>query len=242
MRRRLNACLRRCGRHLLLGALLATLGGCAGSTVPPPSQFATMPVAARSGPPGKLFLLTHGWHTDVAVPASEISGPLTLFRRRFPGARTIIFGYGKRNYMTEATHGVGDWIGGPFPGDGAIEVSALKTSLAAAYGARHIIPIDLPPGGAQRLSAYIWANFALDKTGDKAGRPIEVGHGDFPGSIVFLAASTYDLSHTCNTWSAQVLAAAGLAVQPAGIMFSNQIDGVARQLAVQQRAARNPGS
>ncbi len=228
MPRRLNRC-----RRLLLPALLAVLGGCAASSVPPPSRFAAMPVAPSSDPPGQVFLLTHGWHTDIAVPADEISGKLTLFLRRFPGARTIVFGYGKRNYMTEATHGVGDWLGGPFPGDGAIEVSALHTGLAAAYGARHIIAIDLPPGGAQRLSAYVWANFAKHKT----GRPIAVGHGDFPGSIVFLAASTYDLSHTCNTWSAQVLAAAGLPIQPTGIMFSNQIDGAARQLAAYKPAS-----
>ena len=216
---------------MLLLAMPAALAGCAGDPTPPSTPTLVL-APAPHGEAGTVALLTHGWHTDIAVPAKEISGPLGMFVRRFPGAKTIVFGYGKRSFMVARQHGVGDWLDGPFPGRGAVEVSALGTDPAAAYGARHTMTIDLPPGGAARMSAFIWQSF----TKDAAGQPIEVAHGDFAGSLVFAASSGYDLSHTCNTWSAQALAAAGLPIRPAGIVMAGQIDDAARAL-----AARPPG-
>ncbi len=218
---------------MLSVALLAALAGCASETASPPSAPTLVLAPAPHGEAGTVALLTHGWHTDIAVPANEISGPLRLFVHRFPGATSIVFGYGKRSFMAAREHTVGDWLDGPFPGRGAVEVSALRTDPAAAYGARHTMTIDLPPGGAARLSAFIWRSF----TKNGAGQPVEVAHGGFAGSLVFMAVRGYDLSHTCNTWSAQVLAATGLDIRPAGIIFSSQIDAAARRF-----AARPPGS
>jgi hypothetical protein len=209
-----------------LPALLLALAGCAAETVAPAASN-KFPVPA-DGSAGKVFLLTHGWHTDIVLPADEITGPLKLFLDRFPGARNVVFGYGKRNYMTSPEHDAGDWITGPFPGPGAVEVSALRTDPATAYGAAHTMEIHLPVGGAARISAFLWQSF----TTNAAGEPVEAGHGGFPGSVVYDAARGYNLNHTCNTWSALALAAAGLPIQPAGIIFSSQLDDAAGKLAV----------
>ncbi len=223
----------RLGRDVALAVLLAMLAGCAGEAVPPPSAAALAP--APDGSAGRVFLLTHGWHTDIAVPAGEIGGPLRVFVERFPQARNIVFGYGKRSYMTEPEHGLGDWLGGPFPGAGALEVSAIESGPAAAYGAAHITTINLPPGGAERLSAFIWATLRKNA----AGEPVEAGPGDFSGSVVYDAASGYSLSHTCNTWSAEALAATGLPVRWQGVIFSRQIDAEAQRVAAPAAAAGN---
>ena len=214
-------------RRVLFLAMLTVLAGCAGD--PPPPGMPTVALApAPHGEAGTVALLTHGWHTDIAVPVGEISGPLTMFVRRFPGAKNIVFGYGKRSFMVSREHTAGDWLDGPFPGRGAVEVSAIAADPAAAYGARHTMTIDLPPGGAARLSAFIWQSLAKDA----AGRPVEVAPGGFKGSHVFAATSGYDLSHTCNTWSAQALAFTGLGIRWTGITFSSQIDAEARRFAV----------
>lgn len=213
-------------RSVALALLLLSLGGCAARLPPPPAAPAPGG-QIRAEPAETVSLLTHGWHTDIAVPAREVSGPLARFKTLFPGAHTLVFGYGKETFMIAPVHSLGEWIIGPFPGPAALEVSAISTTPATAYGTRHTITLALPPGGAARLSAYLWRAFAKDK----AGNPRYVAQGNFPGSLFFAAARPYGLLHTCNTWSAEALAAAGLPVQPAGMIFSAPLDDAARRLA-----------
>ncbi len=146
-----------------------------------------------------------------------------------------MFGYGKRTFMIAPAHTIGEWIIGPFPGPAAIEVSAVTTDAATAYGADHVLTLGLPPGGGARLSAYLWQALALDR----AGRPIRIADGNWPGSLFYAAAQPYALSHTCNRWTAAALAAAGLPVDPNGVIFAGQVDSEARAILA---ASRRPAA
>lgn len=208
-------------RHILFLIFLPlALSACAGGGTP-------LAPLANSGPGGTVALVTHGWHTDIAVPADEVTGPLARFRAMFPGARMLVFGYGKRTFMIAPAHTLGEWIVGPFPGPAAIEVSAISTDAATAYGAAHVETLALPPGGAARLSAYLWQALAKDATGS----PAYIAQGNWPGSLFYEANSEYGVLHTCNSWSAQALAAGGLPVSPQGVVFSGTLDAQVRHLA-----------
>lgn len=210
---------RRARRLSLLWLLLAP-GGCAGPGAPPPAL-------TRGGQDGTVALITHGWHTDIAVPADEISGQLTRFRALFPGAHMLVFSYGKRTFMIAPVHSLGEWIIGPFPGPAAIEVSAISTDAATAYGPAHVQRLPLPPGGPARLSAFLWRAFAKNP----AGAPIYIAQGNWPGSLFYEASTPYGLLHTCNRWSAEALRAAGLPVHPQDVILSATLDAQARRLA-----------
>jgi hypothetical protein len=41
--------------------------------------------------------------------------------------------------------------------------------------------------------------------------------------VFYAATGTYDLSHTCNTWTAEALRAAGAPVSAAGVVFAGQL-------------------
>lgn len=195
------------------------LGGCAQA----PAPVAAVPAV---GAGGTVALVTHGWHTDIAVPADEVSGPLAQFRTLFPGARTLVFGYGKRTFIIAPAHGIGEWILGPVPGPAAIEVSAVSADAATAYGASHVQIMALPPGGAAGLSAFLW--HALAK--NKAGQPVYIARGNWKGALFYEASAGYGLFHTCNSWSAEALAAGGVPVRPQGVIFSGTLDAQVRDL------------
>ncbi|MEJ0045265.1 MAG: DUF2459 domain-containing protein [Rhodospirillales bacterium] len=80
------------------------------------------------------------------------------------------------------------------------------------------LALALPPGGAERLSAFLWQSLALDG----AGKPRFVGPGRFAGSRFYAAVHGYNLFYTCNSWVADALHAAGLAVDADGVVFSGQ--------------------
>jgi len=192
-------------------ALPAWLSAC--SAAPPPQAL-----ACQAGPSATITVLSRGWHTEIGIPATELRGGLTFFRGIFPGARTIMFGYGKRTFMTARADRASEYLLGPFPGPAVIEPIGLSTSVQAAYGPGDEITLTLPADGTTKLSDFIWQDLA--KT--REGTPVLVGPAAFPAALFYAANSQYTLSHTCNTWVAEALHQAGLPISPDGVVFSGQ--------------------
>ncbi|WP_048860289.1 DUF2459 domain-containing protein, partial [Acidisphaera rubrifaciens] len=175
--------------------------------------------AAREGDGATLSVIDHGWHTDLALPADEAVRQLRVFRAIFPGAKTLVFGFGKRTFMIAPAHSVWDYVIGPIPGDAAVEVSALSTTAAAAYPDLRVATVALPPGGAAAVSDFIWSTIAHDAS----GRPRLLNAGPWPGSLFYVSATGYSLAYTCNTWTATALERAGLPVEAADIHLAGTL-------------------
>ena len=58
---------------------------------------------------------------------------------------------------------------------------------------------------------------------DKEGPPRRIGAGPYPQSVFYASTGTYNLAHTCNTWTAEALRVAGLPVNAAGVVFAGQV-------------------
>jgi hypothetical protein len=212
---------------LLLAGLLPS-----GCTTHPPAAVAS----CDAGPAGDdtVTVISRGWHTELGVPASRLRGGLAVFRRIFPGARTVMFGYGKRTFMTAPPDDAREYLLGPFPGPAVIEAIGLSTDPGAAYGRDDSVTLALPAGGDLGLSTFI----ANDLAKDSAGAPLLVGPGRFKGSLFYAARSPYSLTHTCNSWVAAALRAAGLPVSAQGVVFSGQV--MARAATVSQCRSDRP--
>jgi hypothetical protein len=182
-----------------------------------------VPVPAACGVPAAgvitVTLLDHGWHTDIGVPADALTGRLALFRSVFPGVKSVVFSFGKRTFLTAPADDWTEYILGPVPGPAAILVTGLNVPAAEGYGSDAALVLPLPPGGAARLSEFLWGEFAKDKS----GRPRLLDRASFEGGLFYRATGTYTLARTCNAWSAEALAAAGLPVSPDGVIFAHQV-------------------
>jgi hypothetical protein len=196
------------GGRYLIAVLLA---GC--SSPEPAACPAPLPMAEY------VYVRGHGWHVEVGLAARSITGPLSVFLDVFPGAQAIMFGYGKRTFITAPPDSLSEYLLGPVPGPAVIQVTGLAVLPDADYPAGEVLMFPLPPGGARALSDFIWRDIAKDK----AGEPRLVGPGPFVGSLFYSAVSGYRLSHTCNTWAALAMNAAGVPLDPGGIVFSNQV-------------------
>ena len=188
--------------------LLFLLGGCG-----------TLPPACTSVPDGDVvYVVSHGWHTDLGIPAATLRGPMTQFRRTFPGMTVLMAGFGKRTFMMAPVTRLGDLLIGPFPGTGTLLVAGLTTTPDRAYADGTMAVLRLPPGGAERLSDFVWRTFRLDR-----GRPVRIGDGFFPGSVFYASGIGYSGLYTCNSWTDDALHAAGLMAGPSGVVFAGQV-------------------
>jgi uncharacterized protein (TIGR02117 family) len=166
-----------------------------------------------------VYLIERGWHTGIAIPVSELDANLSFYRGVYPGARVILFGYGKKTFFTVRAKNLSDYLLGPWPGPAAIQTVGLRVPPSEAYGPEEVSAIALPPGGRQALSAYIWN----DLVKDAAGKPEILAKSTHPAGIFYAAHSEYSPLHTCNTWTAGALHAAGLSISEKDVVFSSQV-------------------
>ena len=190
-------------------AAVLALSACAS---PPPCQ----PGAVGED---RVYVVDSGWHTEIGVPATELDDDLAFYRRIFPGARTIMFGYGKKTFITAPPETFSEYLLGPVPGPAVIQVFGISADPPDAYDPADTVTLSLPAGGRRGLSNYIWNDLAKDN----AGKPREVARGDDPASLFYAANSGYSLLHTCNTWVGDALQAGGLPVSGDGVILSGAV-------------------
>ena len=196
---------------------LALLAGCAGLP-----QRPSDPAAAAAG--SGIYVVRRGWHVDVGLDAAALTPPLAAMRRDFPTARFLVFGFGDRQYLLHRGADSSDTARALWPGPALVLVTGLTAPPADAFGADHVIKLSIGVSGARQLQEYLWRSLAASRAG-----PQPLASGPYPGSYFFEANGRYSALHTCNTWVAEALAAAGLRVQVAGVVFAGQVWSQARR-------------
>jgi uncharacterized protein (TIGR02117 family) len=191
---------------------------------------ASVPVSKTAPQNATLYVIGRGWHTDIGLPVEEITFPLSTVEQPFPGVRYLVFGFGERAYLLHREKDLGHMLRALFPGPGAMLVTALSAPPSAAFGPSHVIVLRVSQEAVDRASAFLWRYFKTDAR----GMPQVIADGPYPGSLFYASAGTYDLSHTCNTWTAEALHAAGLPISGTYVLFAGQVFARARRIAASQ--------
>ena len=166
-----------------------------------------------------IYVISGGWHTELGLPVGAINGPLAALKAEFPSAGYLVFGWGARDYYMARNPGIGDILRALAPGPAVMLVIPLQTPPEAFFGGSNVALVHVSPDGLARLSEHLWSYLAIDKERP----PRRIGTGPFPQSIFYASTGTYNLGHTCNTWTAEGLQVSGLPVSAAGVVFASQV-------------------
>ena len=177
------------------------------------------PNAASAPRDEVICVIFGGWHTELGLPLAEIRGPLAGLKPEFPNARYLVFGWGARDYYMARNPDIGDILRALAPGPAVMLVIPLQIPPAVFFGASNVFLINVSRNGIERLSELLWNYLAANEEGP----PRSIGTGPDPQSVFYASAGTYNLSHTCNTWTAEALRVAGLPVSAAGVVFAVQV-------------------
>ena len=210
-------------------AVVAILCGFVGCT--PTTRV--QPYAGSAPQTDVIYVISGGWHTELGLSLEAVNGSLAALRPQFPGARYLVFGWGARDYYMAKKADIGDLLRAAAPGPAVMLVISLQISPEGFFGASNVFVLPAAREGIQRLSEFLWDYLAVDKEGP----PRRIGAGPYPQSVFYASTGTYNLGHTCNTWTAEALRVAGLPVSAAGVVFAGQI---LDQLPPILEAAREP--
>lgn len=166
----------------------------------------SLPAAARDQP---VYVVAHGWHAGLLLPAAGLRARLPGLHARFPDAPYVEIGWGDYAYY-HAEHS-SPWL-------------ALRALFASGGSAFHVVAVpdkDRFLAGTEFAStclsaaAYeaLVARIAADFARDAQGAPVPLASGLYGDSQFFRSTVRYGLLNTCNKWTADALGAAGLPSQ-----------------------------
>jgi uncharacterized protein (TIGR02117 family) len=166
-----------------------------------------------------IYVISGGWHTELALPVEALGGPLAALKADFPSARYLVFGWGARDYYMAQNPGIGELLRAAASGPAVMLVIPLQVSPEAFFGASNVFVLPVSREGIQRLSEFLWDYLVNEQKGTLD----RVGTGPYPQSMFYASTGTYNLGHTCNTWTAEALRVAGLPVNATGVVFAGQV-------------------
>jgi hypothetical protein len=184
-----------------------------------------------------IYVARRGWHIDIGMAAADLSRPLNQAAAPLPGSNYVFFGFADKHYLLAANHNAPVLLSALWPGASILLTTGLTNSPAEGFGATHVITLSVTPDQMRDLQAFIWRSL---RTQDDVLRVYR--DGPYEGSAYFLGKPKYSALHTCNTWGAEALRAAGFHVHTGGVVFAGQLWVQARRLKRLQDRAAGPGA
>ena len=207
-----TASLPRPAAHVAIAMLVTLLSGCATSTE----------TALPDDPATTIDVVERDWHTDVCIGTEDADARLMPLVVGYEGSHYLCFGFGDRHYLLSRKRGPMTLLSALLPGDGAILLTILRDTPAAAFGADNVVRLDVSEQGIARLREFLVNAVQFDSS----GAPVGLGDGPYPGGLYFGATAKYDGFYTCNTWTADALRTAGIPIH-GPVLFAG---GVMRQV------------
>jgi uncharacterized protein (TIGR02117 family) len=208
--------------HAAIALLVTLLSGCATSTQATPSD----------DPTTAIDVVERDWHTDVCIRTEDADARLMRLVVGYNGSHFLCFGFGDRHYLLSRERGPMTLLSALLPGAGAILLTVLRDTPAAAFGADNVVRLGVSEQGITQLRDFL-ANAVQT---DGSGAPVSLGDGPYPGGLYFGATAQYDGFYTCNTWTADALRTAGIPVH-GPVLFA---DGIMRQIRPAAQAEGGP--
>ena len=191
------------------------LAGC--GTVPS-KRAADVGSTVAAGPPVTIYVIKRSWHTDIGFDATDLHPPLATLRLALPEAHYLLFGFGDKHYLMTRANSFQGMVGAVWPGEGLVLLTGLKGTPEQAFGVNGVVRLRVSAAQARRLEEYVWNTLATEN-----GVATALAPGPYEGSLYYGSTLRYSGFHTCNTWTAAGLQAAGLPIHSFGVEFSGQV-------------------
>lgn len=192
------------------------------------------PDSIRSFP---LYVVSHGWHTGLIIPANYLNQIIPDLKDRFGDAAYYEIGWGDKGFYQAQEITTGLTLQAMFWSEGAImHVVAVPDSPEKYFGQSEVVGTCLTNGQISSLSTFVANSFSHDPQ----GHLIRLKPGIYGNSQFYDGEGRYYLLNTCNKWTAKGLQSAGVDISPTLSLTSGSVMSVIRALWQQCTMTPNP--
>lgn len=160
----------------------------------------------------EIYVVNHGWHTGLILPAKEMQLRLPGLKKRFGNTPFVEFGWGDKGFYQANEITTGLTFRAMFWSSGAvIHAVAVPADVFKSFPQSEVQKLCLSDAAAAALIDFIANSFAQTQQGEI----IELKNGIYGDSQFYDGVGNYHLLNTCNKWTAKGLRSAGLDISPA---------------------------
>ncbi|HTE40265.1 MAG TPA: DUF2459 domain-containing protein [Steroidobacteraceae bacterium] len=154
-----------------------------------------------------VYIISHGWHTGIVVAREQLGQHLQFVPTDLGENKYYEFGWGEKDFYQAPKNTLGLALKAAFwKNDAVMHVVAIPDDPLQAFPDSTGVELHVSSEGLRQLTDTIATFFKPDANGEiKSTRDGLYGHSRF-----FEANGSYYLFNTCNTWSAEILAEAGV--------------------------------
>lgn len=158
-----------------------------------------------------IFIVHDSWHAAIVIKRSDIPAAVLPELRDFTYAEHLEFSWGDRDYFPAPDPGLGLALKAAFWSSGSVlHVVGFNDAMGSVFPNAEIIEIGLSEEAFQRLIQFVSDTFSRSHPAVPAeARPGLSSNGRF-----YSAEGNFSILRTCNTWVAEALSSAGLAISP----------------------------
>ncbi len=158
-----------------------------------------------------LYVVSHGWHTGLVIPAKKIKAEIPELFERFGEAPYIEFGWGDKGFYQAKEITLGLTFQAIFwPTESVVHAVGVPEDVEVYFQNSEIQKLCLNDDELSSLVMFIVDSFAKSEQ----GRIISLENGIYGDSQFYQGAGDYYLMNTCNKWTAKGLKSIGMDIDP----------------------------
>lgn len=155
----------------------------------------------------KIYVLNHGWHTSLVIPAKDIMGDLPELKNRFGNTPYIEFGWGDRGFYQAEKITTNITLRALFwPSAAVIHAVAVPSSPYDYFPNSEVLEVCLTNQGYTSLQKFVTNSFYRDEL----GHLLKLKKGIYGNSQFYEGIGNYYFLNTCNKWTVKGLKSAGM--------------------------------
>lgn len=192
----------------VLAAVLLCVAGCATLVADPDTRppWPPSPVGVKT-----IYVLSHGWHTGIAVKQVDLPEALWPEQADFAGMTYLEFGWGDEDFYRARDVSFAMTLKAALtPTDAVLHVAGFDQSVLEYFPHSGVVELEVSGPGLRGLAQYL--TDSIDR-GD-AQRAVALGPGLYANTRFYKATGTYSLFNNCNHWTARAVWMTGAPVRP----------------------------
>lgn len=187
------------------------------------------PGESHTPPERSIYVVSHGWHTGLVIPAVALNLRVPGLAERFGTPAFYEIGWGDKGFYQAKEITTGLSLQAMFWSSGAVlHVVAVPDSPYLSFPYSEVMATCVTSAELASLLTFLANSFQQDE----GGRILPLAAGIYGEAQFYAGVGGYHLLNTCNTWTAKGLNSAGQRISPG---FTLTAGGVMESLVTERR-------